>query len=126
MGGILFPALIKGKYPERFSLGLITTSGTLSLLFPPSLPLIIYAIVAKVRIDQLFLAGILPGILLVLLLALFSVQKAVRFQVPRTPFKPLEVVHSVREIFWELPLPLVVIGSGLRTSIPKLVLGFFF
>jgi C4-dicarboxylate transporter DctM subunit len=60
MGGILFPALIRGKYPETFSLGLLTTSGTLGLLFPPSLPLIIYAIIAKVRIDQLFLAGILP------------------------------------------------------------------
>jgi C4-dicarboxylate transporter DctM subunit len=111
MGGILFPAMIRGKYPERFSLGLITTSGTLGLLFPPSLPLIIYAIVAKVRIDQLFLAGILPGILLVLLLALFSVHKAVRFQVPRTPFKSSEMVHAVREMIWELPLPLVVIGG---------------
>ena len=111
MGGILFPAMIRGKYPERFSLGLITTSGTLGLLFPPSLPLIIYAIVAKVRIDQLFLAGILPGILLVLLLAIFSVHTALRVQVPRTPFKSSEIVHAVREMIWELPLPLVVIGG---------------
>src|SRR4030042_1350421 len=58
LGGILFPALLKGKYPQKFSLGLLTTSGTLGLLFPPSLPLIIYAIVAKVRIAQLFLAGL--------------------------------------------------------------------
>ena len=69
MGGILLPAMLKVKYPESFSLGLLTTSGTLGLLFPPSLPLIIYAIVAKVRIDHLFLAGILPGILLIVLLA---------------------------------------------------------
>ena len=87
MGGILYPAMIRGKYPERFSLGLLTTSGTLGLLFPPSLPLIIYAIVAKVRIDQLFLAGILPGILLVLLLALYSTYAAIVALVPRTPVK---------------------------------------
>ena len=62
LGGILLPAMTRGKYPEPFSLGLLTTSGTLGLLFPPSLPLIIYAIVAKVRIDHLFLAGLLPGL----------------------------------------------------------------
>jgi tripartite ATP-independent transporter DctM subunit len=111
MGGILFPAMIRGKYPERFSLGLLTTSGTLGLLFPPSLPLIIYAIVAKVRIDHLFLAGVLPGILLVLLLSLFSVHKAVQAQVPRTRFNASEVYHAVREMIWELPLPVVVIGG---------------
>lgn len=65
MGGILYPALLRGRYPEKFSIGLVTNSGTLGLLFPPSLPLIIYAIMAKVKIDQLFLAGLLPGILLV-------------------------------------------------------------
>ena len=61
LGGILLPAMLRGRYPERFSLGLLTTSGTLGLLFPPSLPLILYAILAKVGIDQLFLAGILPA-----------------------------------------------------------------
>src|SRR4030043_2321140 len=63
LGGILFPAMLRSRYPEKFSLGLLTTSGTLGLLFPPSLPLIIYAIVAKVGIDHLFLAGLLPGLL---------------------------------------------------------------
>jgi C4-dicarboxylate transporter, DctM subunit len=111
MGGILLPAMLRGRYPEKFSLGLLTTSGTLGLLFPPSLPLIIYAIVAKVRIDQLFLAGILPGMLLVSLLSLFSVYKASLAQVPRTRFNAAEMVHAVREMIWELPLPVVVIGG---------------
>lgn len=111
MGGILFPALIRGKYPETFSLGLLTTSGTLGLLFPPSLPLIIYAIVAKVRIDQLFLAGILPGILLVLLLSLFSIHRAIKAQVPRTRFQASEIWNAVRGMIWEIPLPFVVIGG---------------
>ena len=78
LGGILLPAMVRGKYPEIFSLGLLTTSGTLGLLFPPSLPLIIYAIVAKVRIDQLFIAGILPGILLLVLLSGFNVHRSIR------------------------------------------------
>jgi len=111
LGGILFPAMVQGRYPERFSLGLLTTSGTLGLLFPPSLPLIIYAIVAKVGIDQLFLAGILPGVLLVVLLSAFSVQKAIFSEIPRTKFNLSEVFKSLREMIWELPLPVVVLGG---------------
>ena len=111
LGGILLPALLKGKYPEKFSLGVLTTSGTLGLLFPPSLPLIIYAIVAKVRIDQLFLAGVLPGILLVVLLSGFSVQRAVTTHVPRTRFHHREVLRAFKESIWEIPLPIIVLGG---------------
>jgi tripartite ATP-independent transporter DctM subunit len=111
LGGILFPAMLRGKYPEIFSLGLLTTSGTLGLLFPPSLPLIVYAIVAKVRIDQLFIAGILPGILLVVLLSAFSVHKSVITQVPKTRFQLGEVVKALKETLWELPLPIIVLGG---------------
>ena len=111
LGGILFPAMLRSKYPEKFSLGLLTTSGTLGLLFPPSLPLIIYAIVAKVGINQLFLAGLLPGILLVILLSLFCVQRAVSAEVPRTRFSGLEVLKALKDAIWELPLPIVVLGG---------------
>ncbi len=111
LGGILLPAMTRGKYPEIFSLGLLTTSGTLGLLFPPSLPLIIYAIVAKVRIDHLFIAGIIPGILLVVLLSVFSISRAVQKNMPKTRFQISEVAGAVREALWELPLPLVVLGG---------------
>ena len=111
LGGILLPAMTRARYPEIFSLGLLTTSGTLGLLFPPSLPLIIYAIVAKVRIDQLFIAGILPGILLVVLLSGFSITRAVKTEVPKTRFQFAEVLSALRETLWELPLPLVVLGG---------------
>jgi len=111
LGGILLPAMMRGRYSEVFSLGLLTTSGTLGLLFPPSLPLIIYAIVAKVRIDQLFIAGLLPGLLLVLLLSAFCVYKSVRTDVPKTKFQLKELVTATREILWELPLPFVVLGG---------------
>jgi tripartite ATP-independent transporter DctM subunit len=111
LGGILFPAMLQGRYPEKFSLGLLTTSGTLGLLFPPSLPLIIFAIVAKVRIDQLFLAGILPGILLVILLSSFCIYKAIISDVPRKQFNWFEVFQALKGMIWELPLPVVVLGG---------------
>jgi tripartite ATP-independent transporter DctM subunit len=111
LGGILLPAMKRGQYSEVFSLGLLTTTGTLGLLFPPSLPLIVYAIVAKVRIDQLFIAGILPGILLVVLLAIFCIYKSVRENVPKTKFQINELINATRDNVWELPLPLVVLGG---------------
>jgi C4-dicarboxylate transporter DctM subunit len=111
VGGILLPAMTRGKYSEVFSLGLLTTSGTLGLLFPPSLPLIVYAIVAKVRIDQLFIAGVLPGVLLVVLLSVFCIYKSVREDVPKTQFQFNELIKAVRDVLWELPLPFVVLGG---------------
>ncbi len=111
LGGILLPALLQGKYPEKFSLGLVTNSGTLGLLLPPSLPIIIYAIVSKVQITQLFLAGLLPGILMVVLLSVFSVQKAIAAEVPRTKFNTSRMFKATKEAMWELPLPLVVLGG---------------
>src|SRR4030066_2449802 len=105
LGGILLPAMLRGRYPERFSLGLLTTSGTLGLLFPPSLPLILSAIVAKVGIDQLFLAGLLPGLLLVILLSVFCVQKALTAEVPRIGFSLSETLKALGDAVWELPLP---------------------
>jgi tripartite ATP-independent transporter DctM subunit len=111
LGGILLPAMMRGKYPELFSLGLLTTSGTLGLLFPPSLPLIIYAIVAKVRIDHLFIAGILPGILLVVLLSAFSVMRSTQKGVPKTKFQLKDLLIAIKDSIWELPLPVVVLGG---------------
>jgi tripartite ATP-independent transporter DctM subunit len=111
LGGILLPAMSQGQYPERFSLGLLTTSGTLGLLFPPSLPLIVYAIVAKVGIGQLFVAGLLPGALLVVVLSAYSIFLATRLRVPRKAFAARELAAAVRACIWELPLPLVVLGG---------------
>jgi tripartite ATP-independent transporter DctM subunit len=111
LGGLLYPALIRQKYPAKFSLGLLTTSGTLGLLFPPSLPLILYGVVAQTSIDQLFLAGIVPGLIMVFLLSLYSAWKGIRNQVARPSFTVKELKEALRESLWEIPLPFVVLGG---------------
>jgi tripartite ATP-independent transporter DctM subunit len=114
LGALLYPALREAGYGERFNLGLITSSGSLGLLFAPSLPLILYGIVAKVRVDQMFIAGILPGAMMLGLLSLWSfragrqVQSTVR---PASPFRLSEVTASLREGIWEIPLPIIVLGG---------------
>jgi tripartite ATP-independent transporter DctM subunit len=111
VGGLLFPALLKDSYSEKFSLGLITSSGSLGLLFPPSLPLILYGVIAEVRIDHLFLAGILPGILMLGLLVAYSMYKSPprkgKEQVPTAR----EIVAGLKESAWELFLPCIVLGG---------------
>ncbi|HCC53636.1 MAG TPA: C4-dicarboxylate ABC transporter [Desulfobulbaceae bacterium] len=111
LGGLLFPAMIKDRYPEQFSLGLITTSGSLGLLFPPSLPLILYGVIAETRIDHLFLAGILPGLLMLVLLAAYSIRKGAATRGPRQPLPTGETRRALRAAAWELPLPFIVLGG---------------
>ncbi|MBS1262012.1 MAG: C4-dicarboxylate TRAP transporter large permease protein DctM [Calditrichaeota bacterium] len=116
LGGLLFPVLMKEGYPERFSLGLLTSSGSLGLLFPPSLPIILYAMVASISVDRLFAAGILPGIMLILALALFSGATAKRNRIRTQRFRLKEAVLALKEAGWEIPLPLVII-AGIYTGI---------
>jgi len=109
LGGLLFPALLSEKYSEKFSLGLLTTSGSLGLLLLPSLPLILYGVVTKTDIDQLFRGGIVPCILLVFLLSLFSVYKGLEAVVPSSRITLREVTNAIWAAKWELPLPIVVL-----------------
>ena len=112
IGGLLYPALIKDGYSERFSLGLITSSGSLGLLFPPSLPLILYGVISETRVDQLFLAGILPGILMLILLVAYSMIKGPGRRV-KDAEKPTykDMLAGLKEAAWELPLPIIVLGG---------------
>ncbi|MBN2009112.1 TRAP transporter large permease [candidate division KSB1 bacterium] len=109
LGGLLYPILKKEGYPENFSLGLLTSSGSLGLLFPPSLPIILYGFVAQISIDKLFLAGIVPGILLIVLLSAFSLRKGNQVKIERTPFRFTNLGRSVLKAGWELPLPIIII-----------------
>ena len=111
LGGLLYPALRDQRYPERFNLGLLTTCGSLGLLFPPSLPLIVYAILSQTPIDQLFRAGLLPGALLVLVLAGYCLVVGRRQHVSRARPTWREVAEVCRACTLELILPLVLFAG---------------
>ena len=109
LGGLLFPALISDRYREKFSLGLLTASGSLGLLLPPALPLILYAIVAQVPPEDLFIGGILPGILLITLIAGWGMREGLVTGAGRTRFGLREASAALWESKWELSLPVVVL-----------------
>jgi tripartite ATP-independent transporter DctM subunit len=111
LGALLYPALKQDGYPERFNLGLITAGGSLGLLFAPSLPLILYGVIAEESIDHLFRAGILPGILMIVMLSGWSlwVNRGNRQMIKKFSWKELGL--ATREAIWELPLPFVVLGG---------------
>jgi C4-dicarboxylate transporter, DctM subunit len=111
LGGLLYPILLKQGYPEKFSLGLVTASGSIGLLFPPSLPIILFAFVAGVSINQLFVAGLIPGIILILFLCVYSWRVSAKSHVPKIPFVWKNVWTALRAEIWEIPLPFVVIGG---------------
>lgn len=116
LGALLYPALQQAGYNDKFSLGLVTSSGSLGVLFAPSLPLILYGVIAQqlgvgasFTIDDLFLAGILPGLLMLLILSVWS------FWQTRThtlhSFSWREAGKAIREAIWELPLPFIILGG---------------
>ena len=109
MGGLLLPMLVKARYPEKFSIGLINGCGSLGLLFPPSLPVILYGIYARTAIDSLFIGGFLPGLLMVMLVAGYGVFQGVRHDAVRTTFSWREARRATWEAKWELALPVIVL-----------------
>jgi C4-dicarboxylate transporter, DctM subunit len=112
LGGLLLPALVGSGYRERFSIGLLTASGSLGLLFPLSLPLMLYGIVSqKAPIDDLFIGGLLPGFLMLALLAGLGIREGVKTKAVRTPFRIGEAGAALWAAKWELFLPVFVVGT---------------
>ena len=126
LGGIILPALIREGYQEGFSLGLVTASGSLGLLFPPSLPVILYGVVAGVAIDHLYIGGLVPGLLMIVLVALYGIWNGVKSKAPRQAFKGLEAGRSMWAAKWDLGLPvliIIVVASGFATIVEAAALG---
>ena len=120
LGGLLFQALQADQYRERFSLGLLTASGSLGLLLPPALPLILYGIVAEISIEDLFIGGIFPGLLMIGLIAGWGLREGIRTGVPKTPFDAGEGLRATWAAKWELLLPIVILAaifSGFATVV---------
>lgn len=116
LGALLFPALMQAGYKENFNLGLITSSGSLGVLFAPSLPLILYGIVSQqlgigesFSIDDLFLAGILPGVMMIVALSLWSFWNG--RNIPRISYSTQNLMNAVSDAKWDMPLPVIVLGG---------------
>jgi tripartite ATP-independent transporter DctM subunit len=111
LGSLLLPVLMKDRYSERFSLGTVTASGSIGLLFPPSLPIILYGVKAQTSVLDMFYACILPGVLLVGLVAAYCIREGVIEGATRTRIDPREIAASVWAAKWEIALPVVVFVS---------------
>jgi tripartite ATP-independent transporter DctM subunit len=136
LGALLLPAMLQQNYPEKFSLGLITTSGSLGLLLPPSLPLILYGIISQqmgvgqpFTLTQLFMAGILPALLMIVILSAWSLFALRKEQLPTQPFSFARLRKALWAAKWELPMPLVVLaciyGGWLAVSEVAALVAFY-
>ena len=109
LGGLRFPLLKKEGYSELFSLGLITLAGSLGLLFPPSLPLIIYGVTARVSIKDLFIGGLIPGIIIALVIAAYSIFQGYTQHVERQSFSIQKIIKELKNSFWEVIIPFLIL-----------------
>jgi tripartite ATP-independent transporter DctM subunit len=109
LGGLLYPVLQDEQYPEKFNLGILTASGNLGLLFPPSLPIILYGLISGTSIDKLFIAGIIPGLLMVVLMSIYSVNRMKKVHTNVEPFSGKKAWESIKNSAWEMPLPFIIL-----------------
>jgi C4-dicarboxylate transporter, DctM subunit len=103
--------MLRENYPERFTLGLVTTGGSLGILFPPSVPLLIYGIVAQVPVNKLMVAGLVPGLLVLAVLCTYGIVVGLRVGFTPHVFSLREALHAVWVAKWELAIPVVLLGG---------------
>ncbi len=116
LGALLYPALKKMEYSDKFTLGMITTTGSLGLLLAPSLPLILYGIVAQqmelentFTLNELFIAGLIPSALMVIILSFYGVYKSRKYSIETVRYDSSELFKAIRQMRWELPLPILLL-----------------
>lgn len=129
LGGLLMPVLIAARYDEKTALGLMTGAGSLGILFPPCLPLIIYSIVAKIDMNQMFLGGLIPGLLMLVLAAGWGVFKGPKLVGEEKRFDPRAAWQATWAAKWELLLPvipLVLIFGGYALPVPAAAVTAFY
>jgi C4-dicarboxylate transporter, DctM subunit len=119
IGGLLYPALRKQGYPDSYALGLVTTGGSLGLLLPPSLPILVYALVAGIDFNAAFKAALLPGLMIMVLLGVHAVHIGIKYKIPRTTPSLREMGAALWLMKWELGVPVVILG-GLGTGLTSL------
>ncbi|MBC8216491.1 MAG: TRAP transporter large permease subunit [Candidatus Marinimicrobia bacterium] len=120
LGGLLYPLLKKEGYSDQFTLGLITVAGSIGLLFPPSLPAIIYSVTAGISVKSVFIAGLIPGILLIVLMSGWSIFQGRIQKIKRPPFNIKKVLKSIVETKWEILIPIIIL-SGVFAGFTTLV-----
>lgn len=116
IGALLYPALLQRGYPKDYALGLVMTGGSLGLLLPPSLPILVYSLVAGIDFTKAFKAGVIPGLLVIALLGAHAAYIGIKAKIPRTPPEPREMGASVWYMKWELFIPVLILG-GLATGL---------
>lgn len=109
VGSILYPALIQNGYPKRFALGALTSGGTLGIIIPPSIPLILYGIVTEISIADLFIAGLIPGLMIATVLAGYSFW--VNRHMPAEPFDTGAFLTALKRGGWSMLLPVILLGG---------------
>lgn len=119
IGGLLYPALRKQGYPHEYALGLVTTGGSLGLLLPPSLPILVYALVAGIDFNVAFKAAAGPGIMIMLMLAAHAIYTGRKYNIPRSKPNGREMLDAIWLLKWELGVPVVILG-GLGTGLTSL------
>ena len=119
IGGLLYPTLRKQGYPDAYALGLVTTGGSLGLLLPPSLPIIVYALVAGIDVNAAFKAGLVPGLLIMVMLGIHAAYVGIKLKLPRSTPTLREMGAALWLLKWELGVPIVILG-GLGTRLTSL------
>jgi tripartite ATP-independent transporter DctM subunit len=119
IGALLYPTMVASGYPEKFALGVVTTSGSVGLLLPPSLPILVYSLVAGIDFNKAFKSGVTPGLFIIALLSLYAAFVATKNGIPRQKFVPREAAAALWELKWEMGVPFLIL-AGLATGLTQI------